>query len=197
MKVNKLEAFLLSTILGSVFVLLFIIMGAMHLIVASLMLVSGLKAKAYSKNPVLLINGKKEYLASAIFYIVFMVLLLVSIYICLAFTFSLFIYLILLALLALFMVTIFKFLALKNLPNKENVLDVETLPDEKKEAILLKSNTLSKVDTPKKTTEPKKETEPKGRAMRAAKRGLMDGRPDDIMFLHKVNMYLMQLGILL
>ncbi|XP_078148849.1 putative histone acetyltransferase HAC-like 3 isoform X1 [Carex rostrata] len=32
----------------------------------------------------------------------------------------------------------------------------------------------------------KKETEPKGRAMRAAKRGLMDGRPDDIMFLHKL-----------
>jgi E1A/CREB-binding protein len=32
----------------------------------------------------------------------------------------------------------------------------------------------------------KKESEPKGRAMRAAKRGLMDGKPDDIMLLHKV-----------
>ncbi|KAJ4770380.1 histone acetyltransferase of the CBP family 12 [Rhynchospora pubera] len=32
----------------------------------------------------------------------------------------------------------------------------------------------------------KKENEPKGRAMRAAKRGLMDGKPDDIMLLHKL-----------
>ena len=147
--------------LGAVFVLLFIVMGALHLITASLMIVSGLKAKAYSKNPVLLINGKKEYLASAIFYIVFMALMLVSIYVCLVFSFSLFIYFILIALLALLAVTLYKFLALQNLPNKENVLDVETLPDEKKEAILLKSNTLKKVDTPKKTTEPKKEAEPK------------------------------------
>ena len=143
--------------LGAVFVLLFIVMGALHLIIASLLLVSGLKAKAYSKNPVLLITGKKDYLASAICYILFMALLLVSIYVCLYFSFSLFIYFILIALLALLTVTLYKFLALKNLPDKENVLDVETLPDEKKEAILLKSNTLKKVGDQKKTTASKKE----------------------------------------
>ena len=130
--------------LGAIFVLLFIAIGALYLIVASLLLVSGLKAKAYSKNPVLLINGKKDYLASAVWYIVFMALMLASIYVCLKFTFSLFIYFILIALLALLTITLYKFLALQNLPDKENVLDVETLPDEKKEAILLKSNTLKK-----------------------------------------------------
>lgn len=144
--------------LGAKFVLLFIVMGAMHLIVASLLLVSGLKAKAYSKNPVLLITGKKDYLAAAICYIVFMALLLVAIYVCLYFSFSLFVYFILIALLALLTVTLYKFLALKNLPDKENVLDVETLPDEKREAILLKSSTLKRVEDQKKIASRKKET---------------------------------------
>lgn len=128
--------------LGAVFVLLFVLMGALQLIIASLMFVSGLKAKAYSKNPVLLINGKKDYLASAVCYIIFMALLLITIYVCLKFTFSLFLYFIIIALLALLTVILYKFLALQNLPDKEGVLDVETLPDEKKEAILKKSSTL-------------------------------------------------------
>ena len=153
--------------LGAMFILLFIIMGAMYLIVASLLLVSGLKAKAYSKNPVLLINGKKDYLAAAVWYIVFMALMLVSIYVCLHFSFSLFIYFILIAFLALLTITLYKFLALKNLPDKENVLDVETLSDDKKEAILLKSSTLKREEKEKKPTQ--KEVEPKDKEVKTTK----------------------------
>lgn len=138
-----------GTNLGVMFVLLFVAMGALYLIVATILLISGMKAKSYSKNPVLLINGKKDYLASAICYIVFMALMLTSIYVCLAFSFSLFIYFILISFLALLTITLYKFLALKNLPDKENVLDVETLPDSQKEVIRLKSNTLKRVETEK------------------------------------------------
>lgn len=135
--------------LGTFFIMMFIIMGALNLIIATLLLVSGLKAKSYGNNPVLLITGKKDYLAASIAYIGFMVLLLASIYLCIYFSFSLFVYFIMLSLLALLTITLYKFLALKNVPNKASVLDVENLPEDKKEAILLKSNTFSNLELEK------------------------------------------------
>ncbi|MBR1925931.1 MAG: hypothetical protein IJ837_03690 [Clostridia bacterium] len=143
-----------SVVLGTSFTILFAVIGAMYLVVGTVSLVSGLKTKSYANNPVTLIEGKKQYITLAISYMVFMVLMILSVYFFIVFPFILFIFLVIIGLLLILTLIFFKFLAIKNVPNKVEVLNVETLSDDKKEAILLNSNNLDEV---KKEIEPKKE----------------------------------------
>ena len=134
-----------STNLGPFFDVVFAIIGALYLVIATVALVSGLKTKSYSNNPVTLIKGKQQYVTSGIAYIVFMVLMLLSIYCCIIYPFILFIFLIVIGLLAILTLTLYKFLAIHNIPDKLEILNIETLSDDKKEAIMLNSNNLDDV----------------------------------------------------
>jgi len=143
-----------TVILGTSFTVLFAIIGAIYLVIGTVSLVSGLKTKSFSNNPVTLIKGKQQYITLAVSYIVFMALMILSVYFFIIFPFILFIFLVIIGLLLILTLTFFKFLAIRNLPDKVEILNVETLPDDKKEAILLNSNNL---DDAKKQIENKKE----------------------------------------
>lgn len=150
-----------GVVIGALFISYVVIMGALFLVLGAFSIWSGLRSKKYSNNPVTLIEGKKDYLTSAIVYIVLMAFMIFSIYICIAYHLTLFIFLIILALLAVLTITLYKFLAIKNVPDKTSVLDVQNLPEAKKQEILLKSNTAEvfedvKIKKPKRKTKKNK-----------------------------------------